>query len=236
MNHRKIAPVGPAVGSALGPARGSGRGSRRAALALLATAACMSQPPAEVGGRPEDGARALLSAFEPPAGQSPALYARDGGAVDGPEPGSTNDAAQADRVLQNPGPETKLSLLELYQESIAERDALRAEVEILQATVRGLDAELTVKVQDLAGGDQRFSALDARIATLERENADLAARLVTAQIRRLEAEKTLLELQMASTAQAAYTAGTPVGPGGPAGPGGPSSSAGRAVAAHGAQQ
>jgi hypothetical protein len=211
------------------------------ALALLAAGACTT-PPAHVGGRPADGARGLLTAFETSGGQSPNLYARDGGVVDGPEPGSTNDAEQAARVIQNPGPETKLSLLELYQQAIAERDDLTAKLEVLEATVRGLDAELTVKVQDLASGDQRFSALDSRVAALERENADLAARLVTAQIRRLEAEKTLLELQLA-TAPAAAQAGFGGTPGATSGgtPGGtigaatgPVGTPGPATSSHGA--
>jgi regulator of replication initiation timing len=97
-------------------------------------------------------------------------------------------------------------LLDLYQKAMDEKDALALEVKglssalsqeqgALEALTKERDA-LIAKVQQLQGDNERVAV----------ENADLAARLTTAQIRRLEAEKILLEAQIewqrAQTAEA----------------------------------
>jgi regulator of replication initiation timing len=88
-------------------------------------------------------------------------------------------------------------ILELYQNVIEERDVLSREV-------IALGDELERARQALLSADQHGAELEARLAAaaeenqrLRAENVDLAGRLTTAQIRRLQAEKILLEQRLA---------------------------------------
>ena len=123
------------------------------------------------------------------------LYARDGSVVAGAET-SQEGATAAPRELA-PSEGGRMYILELYQKAIDERDALEIEV-------RSLQSELERAKQGLLGSDRDLTSLQARIAQLEsenkrllEENLDLAARLTTAQIRRLQCEKILLETRIA---------------------------------------
>ncbi len=126
---------------------------------------------------------------------APVAYARDGSVVVGDEPGSITTTGEPTRdVASHAG--SRMYLLDLYQKAMDEKDALSLEVKglgsalsqeqgALEAMTKERDA-LAAKVQHMQGDNERFAA----------ENADLAARLTTAQIRRLEAEKLLLEAQI----------------------------------------
>lgn len=126
----------------------------------------------------------------PDAGPSaPVLYARDGSVV------------QSGAVVQQSGPAgdratqegSRTYLLELYQKAIDEKESMSLELKNLAATLEKSRSELAVSQREKAELQKRFDALEQERTRLEEEGFDLAGRLVTAQIRRLEAEKILLE-------------------------------------------
>ena len=89
-------------------------------------------------------------------------------------------------------------IIELYQQVLEERDVLAHEVEELRANLAETDLALDAKtkaVEELSG---RVAALEEAHRTLLADNQSIAARLVQAQIRRLEAEKLLLETRIES--------------------------------------
>jgi chromosome segregation ATPase len=95
-----------------------------------------------------------------------------------------------------PAESGRLYILELYQQVLDQRDALQQEVAALHA-----DLELAQKeIEGLGGratdGESRVGALEQEVASLRAENQDLAGRLTTAQVRRLEAEKLLLQAKI----------------------------------------
>jgi chromosome segregation ATPase len=90
----------------------------------------------------------------------------------------------------------RMYILELYQQAIDERDALEQDVADLTAALRDTQDRLETRDTELAAGTARAADLDARMEGLLAENQDLAARLATAQIRRLEAEQALLESKL----------------------------------------
>jgi DNA repair exonuclease SbcCD ATPase subunit len=99
-----------------------------------------------------------------------------------------------------PSEDGRTYLLELYQRAIEERDALASDA-------RALTAELERARATLAERDRTQAELMRRIAELESERErraaesfELAARLTTAQIRRLQVEKALLEARLAEAA------------------------------------
>jgi hypothetical protein len=123
------------------------------------------------------------------------LYARDGTPV-------TVGGKGAARVEQEPKRDFaeaeggRASLLELYTNAVAEKIALTEEVIALKAT-------LEKERKDAGDGVEERTVLRGEFATLSRERdalkaetLDLAARLTTAQIARLEAQKALLEMQI----------------------------------------
>ena len=166
-----------------------------AALALLLATACVSTPELEP---PAESRASQAPQTAPPAAAQPVLYARDGTPVAASGPTVVQDpaGAQAGRELAgNQG--GRMYILELYQGVIEERDTLALEV-------AALEAELERLRQSLGAADERVVALERQAAAaaeenqrLRQENVDLAGRLTTAQIRRLQAEKILLELRLA---------------------------------------
>jgi hypothetical protein len=144
------------------------------------------------------------------------LYAWDGGVVDG-SPQGVSQAEEAPRGLEAPAP-GRTHIIELYQQVLDERDGLAEEVELLrkslEQTTIALEEE-TRKSNDLSA---RVSSLEVGHRELMEDNQAIAARLVQAQIRRLEAEKMLLETRIemekqkeAEAAQAAAAARAPAG-------------------------
>jgi chromosome segregation ATPase len=169
-------------------------------LPLAAVLGCASAPRSDVPSRETTPA----SPAAENAWSGPRLYARDGTVVE--ETGATEAAAgdgetPAPRDLA-PSEGGRMYLLELYQKAIDERDALEGEL-------RSTRAELARARESLAGSDRSATDLQAEIARLadenrrlQDENVELAARLTTAQIRRLQVEKALLEARIAEIAAA----------------------------------
>ena len=88
-------------------------------------------------------------------------------------------------------------ILELYQKAIDERDALELEVRSVQAELERARAAAAKAESEQSGSAGRIGALEEENRRLLAENVELAARLATAQIRRLQAEKLLLEARIA---------------------------------------
>ena len=116
------------------------------------------------------------------------LYARDGSLVAADPGAPTRDvgAHEGSRVY----------LLELYQKTVAEKDALGLEVVALRAELEREKHAGSDGVKSLDDVAAKLTAAAKERDALAAENLDLAARLTTAQILRLEAEKALLELQI----------------------------------------
>lgn len=156
-------------------------------LLLLGLCACVSAkkiPPAEP--IVETAAKAV---------GEPVLYARDGSVVVGDQPGSITTTGEPTRdVASHAG--SRMYLLDLYQKAMDEKDALSIEVKGLNAALAHEQAALEVIAKERDALTAQLRELQSENQRVGAENADLAARLTTAQIRRLEAEKLLLEAQI----------------------------------------
>jgi hypothetical protein len=140
----------------------------------------------------------------------PVLYGRDGRPVGIPpqsESAGVELATGAPAGMQ-PGESGRMHILELYQRAIEEREQLQGEV---QALLRDLEQQRVSTAHE----QRRASELEAKLAALElerarvvEENIDLAGRLTTAQIRRLQAEKLLLEHKLGALEVRPEAAGT----------------------------
>lgn len=174
---------------------------RNAILSLtLFASACASSGKTEVPppGTPDAGAAPTADA--PTWQGSNQLYARDGSVV-GADSGSAPEAPAAtqgvaDRQL-GPSEGGRMYILELYQKAIDERDALELEVRSVQSELERARAAATKAEGEQSGSAGRIAALEEENRRLLAENVELAARLATAQIRRLQAEKLLLEARIA---------------------------------------
>jgi len=123
------------------------------------------------------------------------LYARDGSVIgQAPAPGADNRTA-APRELES-ADGGRMYILELYQKAIDERDALHGELAALRTELRSVQEALVASEADLDAVDAQLEQLRAENTRLVNENVDLAARLTTAQIRRLQVEKILLEIRV----------------------------------------
>jgi hypothetical protein len=160
-----------------------------AAFAAFLACACVS-----AGDELRQGQDTQASVFTNPPGQesseAPRLYARDGTLVAGPADASQPAGPHSRELGDGSG---RMVLLELYQNVIEERDALslevsalRAELEKVRSTQKSAEAEALSQVS-------RVEALEAERAKLAADALEMAGRLTTAQIRRLQAEKLLLE-------------------------------------------
>ena len=96
-----------------------------------------------------------------------------------------------------PSIEGRMHIIELYQEVLDERDQLLSEVHALQNALASSQELLDAARSTTMDLETRVAALEEGNRTLIEESRDMAARLTTAQIRRLEAEKVLLETQIA---------------------------------------
>ena len=166
-----------------------------AALCLCASCAIPGPQPLETV--PAGAAPSARLETPRPAAEEPRLYARDGSVVT-PRSAPREGPPPAQRELQ--GSEgSRFHMLELYQQVVDERDALAGEV-------RRLTGELDAARQRQGRGDDRLAQLEKEQAERARElellraqSLDLAGRLTTAQIRRLQAEKLLLETRLEDT-------------------------------------
>ena len=151
------------------------------------TAAARTQRPA---------ATPAIQQTQPPRSAAPVLYARDGTPV-----------SAAGSVAQEPvGPLStrdlagsqggRMYILELYQNVIEERDGLALEVSALQAELEATRAALIEADGEIGELQATVASMQAEQQSMLEENLELAARLTTAQIRRLQAEKLLLEVRL----------------------------------------
>jgi hypothetical protein len=107
----------------------------------------------------------------------------------------------------------RMHIIELYQKVLDERDALAQEASDLSAAIEESQAALASGEERTAQLELRIQALESDLARSQQETLDLAGRLATAQIRRLEAEKMLLESRIESHRARAEAATSRSGPG-----------------------
>ncbi|MAE28751.1 MAG: hypothetical protein QF724_08590 [Planctomycetota bacterium] len=164
---------------------------------ITALSACSAVPWIEA----EEGVESVPPAEEPGEwtasmeGEGP-LYGWDGSVVAGEGEGSVSPAPAPLRRETAGAQGSRMYILELYQETVDERDSLRIEIESLEealARAQALYDDLWTSHEDLKAVQ---IALRGERDSQRAENFDLAARLTTAQIRRLEAEKLLIETRL----------------------------------------
>lgn len=154
-----------------------------------------------------------------PATPNSVPFGPDGGAALARPQGSLQPLEQPTRSLPE-AVQSRSLLIDDYSRVLDERDALRAENASLQEHIRELESRLLAAEKGLGAGKSEARASEERVAQLqyqldlsEQERADLEARLVTAQIRRLEAEKSLLEAWIESEQQRSADPAAPTAPG-----------------------
>lgn len=145
------------------------------------------------------GSTGIGAPFTPPVGATTPLYG-DGGLVQANAPGSLTTLDAPARELE-PGGTGRPLMLQQYQAALEERDALRIEVQALTGQLELMQDRIVELQHELQGGDFARAELEHERASFQKqldalsdENEDLSGRLVTAQIRRLEAEKDLIQL------------------------------------------
>jgi len=167
------------------------RSLRCAAFAAALFASC-AQFPIE-GAAPAQAEPRPLQETSPWGGSK--LYARDGSVVgDAPMTGQETRTAAPREIESADG--GRMYILELYQKAIDERDALQGELGALRSELRTVQEALIASERDLDDADVQVESLRKENQRLLDENVDLAARLATAQIRRLQVEKILLEMRI----------------------------------------
>lgn len=134
-------------------------------------------------------------AITPVADSEPVrLYARDGTVV---HPGRQPTEGDPSSLHEPEGVGgSRYRMLELYQQVVDERDALAIEVDRLNADLDKSMAEAKDLRERLAAAQANLEDARSELARLREQNRELAGRLTTAQIRRLEAEKLLLEARI----------------------------------------
>lgn len=127
------------------------------------------------------------------ASGSPAtLYGFDGSPVQGQGAGTiTQESKLAHGVQTEDG--SRLYLLELYQQAMDSNDSLGKEVESLNAALERSEAQSAALQEEFSEARKKIATLTGDRERADAQNLELAGRLTTAQIRRLEAEKLLLE-------------------------------------------
>lgn len=126
------------------------------------------------------------------ASNEPPLLGWNGGVV---QPQSQGTVMTQDEPLRSlePSQAGRMHIIELYSQVLDERDALLEEVALLQKALTETRGRLDAGNKDANGLEAELERLRADTERLRLENEDLMARLTTAQIRRLEAEKILLQ-------------------------------------------
>jgi hypothetical protein len=161
-----------------------------------------SEDEAEVeAARPPLAEELVAGSLENPAHEPAARAPRpnpitwDGGVVDGLPQGRVQTQEGSPRGLEPPSG-SRTHIIELYQQVVDERDALAVRVDKLTKELE--KTRLALEVERHSGEElgARVTGLETERESLLSENQTLAARLVQAQIRRLEAEKLLLETRL----------------------------------------
>jgi len=125
----------------------------------------------------------------------PNLYARDGSVVGGQEPGTV---AVSPTTGQNSTTDdgSRWTLLEQYQSVVQDKEELDIEVHALGTALDQSEAREASLRTELAHQKELATQSKERLEALESDNLELASRLTTAQIRRLQSEKLLLEAKL----------------------------------------
>ncbi|MFT4539823.1 MAG: hypothetical protein ACI841_001355 [Planctomycetota bacterium] len=128
-------------------------------------------------------------------GSDTVLYARDGSPVRSTSSESaitSGNGAPTPRIVSEGGG-SRPYLLELYQQAVSEKDRLNLEVTSLNQDLSRQDESYRALEEELARFKLQFTQLETERDEIQKQNFELAGRLTTAQIRRLESEKMLLE-------------------------------------------
>lgn len=157
-----------------------------APVLLVAAAACGSTPTQN----------SVDSSALSPTAEGP-LYARDGSVVAVP-PRSSSRVEQEPKRDIGDREGSRVYLLELYQKAVEDKTAMSVEVENLKAALENERKLNSQGAEERALLRSEITKLTHERDTARNEGVDLAARLTTAQIARLEAEKSLLEVQIAN--------------------------------------
>lgn len=148
--------------------------------------------------RPTDmgASRRTMAANQPSSSiGEPLLYARDGSVVTQQAPGTLAVSQNTGRHSES-GPGTHWTLLEQYQTVTLRNEDLEIELRGLTRELEIADEENIQATQAIEGLKVDKAKLAERIGVLEGHNVELASRLTTAQIRRLQSEKLLLEAKL----------------------------------------
>jgi hypothetical protein len=123
------------------------------------------------------------------------LYGRDGSIVGEQRPGTT--AVQPSTAKMASGKtDSRGTILELYQMALREKEQLTFELQAMTGALKqseGREARTGVMVAELK---TQLAEMNTRGEKLAGQNMELGERLATAQIRRLQAEKLLLEAKL----------------------------------------
>ncbi len=125
----------------------------------------------------------------------PRLYARDGSVVGEQKAGTVAIAEEAGRSAASQEG-SRWTLLEQYQATLDENEGLQMELTALTQALEQSQAREQAIALELEASRSELTQLGARIEKLEGHNVELASRLTTAQIRRLQSEKLLLEAKL----------------------------------------
>jgi|GEM_PF-2550270 len=151
---------------------------------------------------------------------SPRLYARDGSVVTKQPAGTVETSPDPGQSIA-PESGSRWTLLEQYQSAVERNEELELELRAMSRALEQAEAredELALELEAVRG---QTAELEERLETLGNQNVELASRLTTAQIRRLQSEKLLLEAKLdwrrveaminAPEAQEATHSGQPLG-------------------------
>ena len=125
----------------------------------------------------------------------PALYGRDGSPVSTQRGGTVDPDRRPTHDIDSPDG-SRMYILELYQEAIDSKESLELEVEALNAALDKANDVISQNEGRITELQALLESMRADVIRLQAEGDDLASRLTTAQIRRLEAEKLLLEAKL----------------------------------------
>ena len=165
---------------------------------LLAAIAGCSLPsikalPPDIGpaeGISTDG-DSLRQINRPATAYEPKLYGRDGSVVGEQVPGTTAMAPSTGQAASSEVG-TRSTLLELYQAALAEKEQLTFELQAMASALQQAEAREAQTAALVVDLEKKLTDMNARGEELAGHNVELAERLSTAQIRRLQSEKLLL--------------------------------------------
>lgn len=128
------------------------------------------------------------------AAQQPVLYGRDGTPVGTSAPGTvteTNKPINGGVATEIPG--SRSTLLDLYSEAVNDREVLTKRNEDLSIALEMSETRANDMQAQLKSLQFAYDELGQAKQAVDQASFDMAARLATAQIARLEAERALLE-------------------------------------------